>query len=99
MKRKLLSALCTLALCISLLPSAAALSDEERRAADKLLTLGLIDVSAAPQLNAAVTHTQAASLCLLDPQLTALKSDPMLIDSPLSAFFNDMPFLNLDKRF
>ncbi len=61
MKRKLLAALCALALCISLIPSAAALSGEERRAADRLQALGIIDSTALP-LNAPATYAQTAAV-------------------------------------
>ena len=60
MKRKLLAVLCALALCISLLPSAAALSGEERRAANRLRGLGLLEGTVS--LADAPTRSQAASL-------------------------------------
>ena len=63
MKRKFLAALCALVLCISLLPSAAALSGEERRAADTLLALGILQTPPARnQLTAAATRGQAAAV-------------------------------------
>lgn len=60
MKRKLLAVLCALALCISLLPSAAALSGEERRAANRLRGLGLLEGTVS--LADAPTRTQATEL-------------------------------------
>ena len=63
MKRKFLAALCALVLCISLLPSAAALSGEERRAADTLLALGILQTPPARnQLTEAATCGQAAAV-------------------------------------
>lgn len=60
MKQKLLAVLCALALCISMLPSAAALSGEERRAANRLRGLGLLEGTVS--LADAPTRSQAASL-------------------------------------
>lgn len=60
MKQKLLAVLCALALCISLLPSAAALSGEERRAANRLRGLGLLDGPVS--LSEAPTRAQTAEL-------------------------------------
>jgi len=83
MKRKLLAVLCALALCISLIPSAAALSGEDRRAADRLRALGILDGAAALQLNDAATHAQAAAI------LTRLGSDtyeaPAAPETPVTA--------------
>ena len=60
MKRKLLAVLCALALFISLLPSAAALSGEERRAANRLRGLGLLEGTVS--LADAPTRTQVMEL-------------------------------------
>ena len=62
MTRKLLAVLCALVLCISLLPSAGALSGEERRAADRLRALGMMEGTTALQLNDAATRKQAADI-------------------------------------
>lgn len=62
MTRKLLAALCALALCISLLPSAAALSGEERRAADRLRALGILEGSSRLSQDAAPTRAQTADM-------------------------------------
>lgn len=83
MKRKLLAALCALALCISLIPSAGALSGEERRAADKLRALGLLDGASALQLNAAVSQSQAADILARLGEYTAeTAADP---EAPVTA--------------
>ncbi len=83
MKRKLLAALCALALCISLIPSAGALSGEERRTADKLRALGLLDGASALQLNAAVSQSQAADILARLGEYTAeTAADP---EAPVTA--------------
>lgn len=60
MKAKLLAILCALGLLVGSIPAAGALEGEARRAADTLLTLGLIDD--AGDLSAPATRAQAAVL-------------------------------------
>lgn len=60
MKTKLLAVFCALALLLSAVPAAGALEGEAQRAADTLVTLGLIDE--AGDLTAPATRVQAAVL-------------------------------------
>lgn len=84
MKTKLLAVFCALALLLSAVPAAGALEGEAQRAADTLVTLGLIDE--AGDLTAPATRVQAAVL-LVD---LAAAGEAAVRDNWISGF-RDVP--------
>ena len=90
MKRKFLAALCALVLCVSLLPSAAALSGEERRAADTLLALGILQTPPARnQLTESAARGQAAAV------MAALSGTAAAVDADSAAITANEAFAML----
>ena len=84
MKRTFLALLCALSLFITLLPSASALSGEERRAANKLLALGMMDIlPSRSQLESTPSRTQATSILAKLGEYT--DTAPEAAPSPLTA--------------
>lgn len=84
MKRKMLAALCALALLISIQPSAGALSGEARRAADTLNALGIVNGTGTAEgyaLEAVPTRAHAAAVLV---RLAGCEAEARTCASPFS---------------